>query len=87
MNKLRGNMKRTNLVKGETGDMLAHHHSIPSKWKNHLSVTECTLRVDTAVKYIHTYIHTTEPRASQVEMATEKLKCYKSPGTDPTPPH
>lgn len=30
-------------------------------------------------------LHTAEHRASQVEMAKEELKLYKSPGTDQTP--
>jgi len=45
MNKMRENLKRTNVVKGETGEMLVEHHSIPSKWKDHFCQLQNVLHV------------------------------------------
>jgi hypothetical protein len=78
---------RTNLVKDEKGDLLADPHRILNRWKNYFCQL---LNVHGAGGVRQTEIHTAEPfvpepSASEVEVATGKLKSYKSPGVDQIP--
>ena len=62
-------------------------HSILARCRNHFSQLLNVHRVNDVKQ---TEIHTAEPlvlesSASEVELATEKLKRHKSPGTDHTP--
>jgi hypothetical protein len=72
------------MVKEENGDLLADSHSILNRWKNYF----CQLLNVHGVKEVRqTKIHTAEPLVpepsfSDVEVAIEKLKRYKSPGID-----
>jgi hypothetical protein len=80
----KGYQPRTNMVKEENGDLLADSHSILNRWKNNF----CQLLNIHGVKDVwQIEIHAAEPlvpepSSSQVEIATEKLKKYKSPGID-----
>jgi hypothetical protein len=77
----------TNMVKEENGDLLAESHSILNRWKNYF----CQLLNVHGVNDIRqTEIHTAEPlvpepSSTEVEIAIEKLKSYKSPGIDQIP--
>jgi hypothetical protein len=70
------------MVKEENEDLLADSHSILNRWKNYF----CQLLNVHGVKDVRqTKIHTAEPlvpvpSSSEVEIAIEKLKRYKSPG-------
>jgi hypothetical protein len=83
----KGYQPRTNIVKDETGDLVADCHSILARWRNHFSqlLNVCGVNglrqteIDTAKPLVP------EPRAFEVEMATGKLNTYKSPGTDQIP--
>ena len=64
-----------------------HSHSILVWWRNHFSQL---LNVHGVYDDRQTEIHTAEPlvtetSAFEFEMATEKLKRHKSPGTDEIP--
>jgi hypothetical protein len=69
---------RTNLVKGETGDLLADPHKILNMWKNYF----CQLsNVQEAGGVRQTKMHTAasfvpEPSVPDVEVAVGKLKRY-----------
>jgi hypothetical protein len=83
----KGYQPRTNIVKDEKGDLVADCHSILTRWINCFSQL-LNVHGDNDVK--QTEIHTAEPlvpepSALEVEMAIEKLKRYKSPGTDQIP--
>jgi hypothetical protein len=75
------------MVKEENGDLLADSHSILNRRKNYF----CQLLNIHGVNDVRqTKIHTAEPLvpepgSSEVEIAIEKLKSYKSPGTDQIP--
>ena len=80
----RGYQHRTNLVKDEKGDLGADTYSIVARWKNYFSQL---LNVHGVNDVIHTQIYTAEPLVSEpsafeIELAIEKLKSHKSPGTD-----
>jgi hypothetical protein len=83
----KGYQPRTNMVKEENADLLADSHGILNRWKNYF----CQLLNVHGVNDVRqTEIHTAEPlvpepRPSEVEIAIEKLKRYKSPGTDQIP--
>jgi hypothetical protein len=83
----KGYQPRTNMVKEENGDLLADSHSILNRWKNYF----CQLLNVHGVNDVRqTEIHTAEalvpePSSSEVEIAIEKLKRYKSPGIDQIP--
>jgi hypothetical protein len=83
----KGYQPRTNAVKDEKGDLVVDSHSILGRWRNHFFQM---LNVY-AVNYDkQTEIHTAESlvpefNSSQVEMAIEKIKRHKSPGTDQIP--
>jgi hypothetical protein len=75
---------RTNMVKVENGDLLADSHSILNRWKNYFCQLLNVHRVNDVRQ---TEIHTAEPlvpdpSSSEVEIAIENLKRYKSPGID-----
>jgi len=83
----KGYQRRTNIVKDERGDLVTDCHSIVAKWRNHF----CQLLNVHGVNDVRkTEIHTAEslvPKLSafEVELAIEKLKSRKSPGTDQIP--
>jgi hypothetical protein len=74
-------------VKDENGDMLADTHYILNRWKNYFTqLLQCI--VSGMLRQIE--IHTAEPLVPgsshlEVEIATGKLKKYKTPGTDQIP--
>jgi hypothetical protein len=75
------------LVKDERGDQLANPHNILGRWKNYFCQL---LNVHGEGGVRQTEIHTAEPfvpehSASEAEVATGKLKRYKSPGVDKIP--
>jgi len=74
-----GYQPRTNIVKDEKGDLVTDCHSVLAKWRNRFSQLLDIHGVNHVVR--QTEIHTAEPSASDVEMAVEKLKRHKSPGT------
>jgi len=78
---------RTNIVKDENGDLVTDSHSILARWRNHFSQL---FNVHGISDVRQTEIHTAEPlvpesSAFEVEMAIEKLKRHKLPGTDQIP--
>jgi hypothetical protein len=83
----KGYQPRTKVVNDEKGDLVADSHSILARWRSHFFQL---LNVHGVKDVGQTEIHTAEPlvpepRASQVEMAIEKLKRHKSPGVDQIP--
>jgi len=71
-------------VKDDKGDLVADSHSILARWRNYFSQL---LNVHGVNDVRQTEIHTAEPlvpepSASEVELATEKLKSHTSPGID-----
>jgi hypothetical protein len=74
-------------VKDQNGDLLADFHNTLMRWKNYF----CQLLNMHSVNDVRQReMRTTEPLVSEpssfeVELATEKLKRYKSPGTDQIP--
>jgi hypothetical protein len=67
--------------------ILLDSHRISARWRNHFSQS---LNVHVVNDVGQTEIHTAEPLvpepgAYEVEMATEKLKGYKSPGMEHIP--
>jgi hypothetical protein len=83
----RGYQPRINVVKDEKGDLVADSHSILARWRNHFS----RLLNIHGVNYVRqTEVHTAEPlvpepSAFEIDMAIEKLKRHKSPGTGQIP--
>jgi hypothetical protein len=79
----RGYQPRNNLVKDENGDLLADSNNILSKWKNYFFQL---LNIHSVSVIRQIQIHTAEPSVPcpslEVEIATAKLKKYKSPGSD-----
>jgi len=74
-------------VKDDNGDLVADSQSILARWKNYFSQL---LNVYEVNDVRQTEIHTAEPlvpepSASEFELAIEKLKSHKSPGTDQIP--
>jgi hypothetical protein len=77
----------TYIVKTAKGDLLAHSHSILASWRNHFFQL---LNVHGVNDVRQTEIPTAEPLVpehsdSEVEMAVERLKIYKSAGIDQIP--
>jgi hypothetical protein len=75
---------RINIIKDENGNLLADPHSVLDKWKNFFKQVLNVHGVD-SIRQMD--IHMAEPLESElslvkVETATEKLKRYKSLGTD-----
>jgi hypothetical protein len=78
----KGYQLRTNLVRDDNCDLLAHSHSILNRWKNDFSQQ---LKVYRASDVRQIEIHTPfvpEPSPFGTEIATGKLKNYKSSGND-----
>jgi hypothetical protein len=72
------------LVKDVNGDLLADPHSILNRWKNAFLLL---LNVHRVSDVRQMKIHTAEPLVRkpipfEVEIATAKLKKYRSPGSD-----
>jgi hypothetical protein len=72
------------LIKDEKDDQLADSHSVLNRWRNYFCQL-LNVQGDNDVR--QTAIHTAEPLVPEpstfdVEMATEKLKRYKSRDTD-----
>jgi hypothetical protein len=75
------------LVKHDNGDLLADYHNNLNMWKNYFCQLLNVHRVNDVRQ---TEIHTVEPlvpepSSSEVEIAIEKLKRYKSPGINQIP--
>jgi hypothetical protein len=75
------------IVKGEKGDVVTYSHGILARWRKHFSQR---LNVHGVNDVRRTQIHTAEPlmpepSACEFEIAIEKLKSHKSPGTDQIP--
>ena len=71
-------------MKDENGDLVADSHSIVARWRNYLSHL---FNVHGVKEVRQAEIHTAEPlepepSAAEVELAIDKLKSHKSPGTD-----
>jgi len=80
----KGYQPRCNIVKDEKGDLVADSHSIVARWRNYFSQL---FNVHGVKDVGQAEIHTAEPLvpepcASEVELAINKLKSHKSPGTD-----
>ena len=80
----KGYQPRTNIVKG---DFTADSHSILARWRNYFSQLLNVHEVDDDRQ---TEIHTAEPLVPEpstfeVELAIERLKSHKPPGTDQIP--
>ena len=74
-------------MKDEKGDLVADSHSIVARWRNYFSQLFNMHEVkDVGQAEIHTAEPPVpEPNASEVELAINKLKSHKSPGTDQIP--
>jgi hypothetical protein len=78
---------RINLVKDERSDLDANPHNILNRWNNYFCEG---LTVHGVGGVRNTEIHTAEPfvpepSALEFEVATVKLRSYKSPGVDQIP--
>jgi hypothetical protein len=76
---------RTNIARDVKGDLFVDFHSILNRQRNHFSQLLNVLGIDYVRR--QTEIHTAEPilrepSAFGDEVTTEKLKRYRSPGTD-----
>jgi hypothetical protein len=83
----KGYQPRTNLIKGERGDLPVDPHKVLNRWKNNFCQL---LNVHAAGGVRQTEMHTAEPfvpqpTASEIEVAIGKLERYKSPGVDQIP--
>ena len=83
----KGYQPRCNIVKDEEGDLVADSHSIVARWRKYFSQL-FSVHADKVVGQAE--IHTAEPlvpepSASEVELAIDKIKSYKSPGIDQIP--
>jgi len=83
----KGYQPRTTIVKDEKGDLVADPHSNMERWRNYFSQL---LNVHEVNDIRQAEIHTLEPlvpepSAFEAELAIEKLRNYKSPGTDQIP--
>ena len=82
-----GYQPRSNIVKDETDDLVTGSYSILARWRDYFSQL---LNVH-GVHYVQqTETHTAEPlvpepSAFELDLAIEKLKSHKSPGTDQIP--
>ncbi|KAJ4433902.1 hypothetical protein ANN_16215 [Periplaneta americana] len=84
-----GYQARVNVIKNENGDLFADAHSILNRWKNYFGQLlnihrpnrndRDEIEIQTAEPFI------SEPTLSEVEIAIENLKNYKSPGIDQIP--
>jgi len=83
----KGYQPRCNIVKDEKCDLVADSHSIVARWRKYFSQLFNVHGVKDAGQ---AEIHIAEPlvpesSASEVELAIDKLKSHKSPGTDQIP--
>jgi hypothetical protein len=83
----KGYHPKNNIVKDKKHDLVTDSHSISIRWRNRFSQL---FSVDGVSDVRQTEMHTEEPlvpepSALEVEMATEKLKRYKSLGTGQIP--
>ena len=80
----KGYQPRCNIVKDEKGDLVADSHGIVARWRIYFSQLFNVHGVkDAGQAEIHTAEpQVPEPSASEVELAIDKLKSHKSPGTD-----
>jgi hypothetical protein len=83
----KGYQPRCNIVKDEKSDLVADSHSIVARWRNYFSHL---FNVHGVKDVRQAEIHTAEPlvpdpRASEVQLAIDKLKSHKSPGIDQIP--
>jgi hypothetical protein len=74
-------------VKDENGDLFADFHNILNRWKNYFSQL---LNMHNVCDVRQIKVHTAEPLVPgpsrlEVEIATAKLKTYKSPCSDQIP--
>jgi len=83
----KGYQPRCNTVKDEKGDLVTDSHSIVARWRKYFSQLFNMHGVkDVGQAEIHTAEPlVTEPSASEVELAIDKLKSHKSPGIDQIP--
>ena len=74
-------------MKDGKGDLVADSHSIVDRWRNFFSLLFNVHGVkDVGQAEIHTAERPVpEPSAAEVELAFDKLKSHKSPGTDQIP--
>ena len=80
----KGYQRKCNIVNDEKGDQVADSHSIVSRWRNYFSQL---FNVHGVKDVEQAEIHTAkplvpEPSASEFELAIDKLKSHKPPGTD-----
>jgi len=80
----KGYQPRANIVRDEKGDLVTDSHSILGRWRNHFFQLFNVSDVRQAEKHRAEPL-VPEPNAFEVEMAIEKLKRHKSPGTDQIP--
>jgi hypothetical protein len=83
----KGYQPRINIIKYENGNLLADPQSVLNRWKNSFNQV---LNVYGVHNVRQNDIQTAEPLVSEpslveVEIATVKLKSYKSPGTHQIP--
>jgi hypothetical protein len=83
----KGYQPRTNIVKDEKGDLVAESHSLLARYRQSFSQL---LNVHWVTDVKQTVIHTaeplvSEPSASDVDLAIEKLKSNKLPDIDQIP--
>jgi hypothetical protein len=80
----KGYQPRTNIVKDEHGELAVDSHSILARWRHYFSQVLNVHGVnDDSQAEIHTAeLIVPEPSVSEIELAIEKLKRHKSPGTD-----
>jgi hypothetical protein len=83
----RGYQPRSNFVNDENSDLLAHSNNILNRWKSYFSQL---LNVHNVSDVRQIALHTAEPLVPghshlEVEISIEKLKNYKSPGSNQIP--
>jgi hypothetical protein len=83
----KGYQPRINIIKDENGNLLADLQSVLNRWKNFFNQV---LNIHGVHDVRQMDMHTAEPLVPEpslveVEIAIEKLKSYKSPGTDQIP--
>jgi hypothetical protein len=83
----KGYQPRTNIVKDEQGDLVVDSHSILARWRNYFSQILNVHGVnDVRQAGIHTVeLLVPEPSVSKIELAIDKLKSHKSPGSNQIP--
>jgi hypothetical protein len=83
----KGCQPRINIIKDENGTLLADSQSVLNRWKNFF-VQVLTVHGDNNVRHMDIHMADPlmlEPSPVKVEIATKRLKSYKSPGTDQIP--